>query len=250
MSAANLSFYARIDNLVPNYQAQPAKHGPHSFWSPPTIRTGYTRTSNTLFRWRGGIMTQIPANDPVNHALNVVHSAATVFTQYPHTPHLLVVPFNAQSRHAYQNPGGWRPITFRHVRINNTQHTYSAVLANGDRQHIAAQGSPHWMPQLLPSFYYDQGGSTRVQAGLIGSIPLLIALAAFSAPPPSLPGVLTSCLQPGQWLPHQYQYPSGRKSGYSIFFQDQAHYIQMFLRGAWSSQSSSILTMQDLIKSL
>ena len=250
MSAANLSFYARIDNLVPNYQAQPRRNGENSYWSPPTIRTGYTRTSSTLFRWRGGVMTQIPANDPVNHALNHVHSAATIFTQMPDTPHLLVVPFNAQLRHAYQNPGGWRPLSFRHVRINNTQHTYSAVLANGDRQHIAAQGSLHWMPQLLPSFYDVQSGSARVQAGLIGSLPLLIALAAFSAPPNFLPAVLTSCLQPGQWRPHQYQYPSGRKSGYSVFFQDQAHYFQMFMRGAWSSPSSSIPTMKDLVKSL
>ena len=44
-------------------------------------------------------MTQIPANDPVSHALNHAHSAATTFTQNPDTSHLLVVPFDARSRH-------------------------------------------------------------------------------------------------------------------------------------------------------
>lgn len=170
-------------------------------------------------------MTAVAANDPVNRSLHQIHSAATIFTQNPDTPHLLVVPFDAQMTHAYENPGGWRPLVFHHFRINNTQRTYSAVSANGDRQHIAAPGSPHWMPQLLPRVYDYQTGSPRIQAGLIGSLPLLIALAAFSAPPAALVGVLTNCLRPRVWRPHQYQYPAGRKFGFSIIFKDQAHWV-------------------------
>ncbi|CAF9930660.1 hypothetical protein IMSHALPRED_008245 [Imshaugia aleurites] len=142
-------------------------------------------------------------------SLGHTHSAATVFTQNPDTPHLLAVPFDAQSTHAYENNGGWRPLAFRHVRIGNTQRAYSAVTTYGDRQHIAARGSPHWMPQLLPSVYDFQTGSPRIQAGLIGSIPLLIALAAFSAPPAALGAVLTRCVRPSAWQPHQYHYPMG-----------------------------------------
>ena len=172
-------------------------------------------------------MTQVPASDPVGNALSHVHSAATIFTKHPNTPHLLVVPFNAQARRAFDNDGGWRPLTFRHVQIYNTQHTYSAVSANGDRQHIAARGSPHWMPQLLPKIYDDQSGSSRVQAGLIGSLPLLIALAATSAPPAYLVGVLTNCLRPGAWFPYEYQYPSGRESCYHLCMV-RSKYLQMF----------------------
>ena len=160
-----MSFYARIDSLVPNYQAQLTRRGPYPFWYSPTMMNECTQTTSTLFHWRGGIMTQVSANDPVGNALNHAHSAATLFTLYPDTPHLLVIPFNAQLKHARRNVGGWRPLTFRHVRINNTQHSYSAVSADGDRRHIAAQGSPHWMPQLLPKIYNDQSGNSRVQAG-------------------------------------------------------------------------------------
>ena len=249
MPGENLSFYVRIDHLEPNYQAQPPQHGPHGYWSPPNIRTGYTTRSSSFFCWRGGSMTHFPANYPISQALGQIHSAATIFTQNPDTPHLLVVPFDARMRHVYQYPGGWRPLVFRHVPIDSTQ-SYSAVLANGDRQHIAAPGSPHWMPQLLPRVYDYQSGSARVQAGLIGSIPLLIALAAFSARPTFLPAVLTSCLQLGRWLPHQHQYPVGRKLDSSVLFQDQAHCIQILPREASSSLSTSILsTLKDLTMS-
>ena len=205
------SFYVLIDSLEPNYQAQPAQHGPHGFWAPPTIRTGYTTKISNLFHSGNSIMTHIAVNKAVARLPTEVYSTATIFTQNPDTPHLLAVPFDARIRHICHYPGAWRPLTFRHVRIANSEHTYSAVSANGDHQHIAARGTSHWMPQLLPEVYNDQSQSTRKQAGLIGSLPLLIALAAFSAPTSFLESVLTSCVRPGRWQPHQYQYPAGRK---------------------------------------
>ena len=214
--AVNVSFYVLVDGLEPNYQAQNAQHGSHGYWSPPTIRTGYTQRSRSLFNWRGGLMTPIIANEVVNYPLGRIHSAATIFTQNPDTPHLLVVPFDARTGDIYRYPGGWRPLTFNHVRIENTQRIYSAVSAGGNRQHIAARGSSHWMPQLLPKVYDDQSQNTRIQAGLIGSLPLLIALAAFSASASFLELVLTSCVQPQRWQPHQYQYPAGRKLQNSV----------------------------------
>ena len=205
------SFYVRIDHLAPNYQGQSAQHGPHGYWSPPTIKTGYITRSINYFHWLNGSMIYYPANGPLVQALYPIHSAATVFTQNPDTPHLLVVPFDVRERDVNKYPGGWRPLTFRHVSIADTQRSYSSVEADGDRQHIAAPGSPNWMPQLLPRVYDYQSGNPRVQAGLIGSIPLLIALAAFSAPPTFLKSVLISSLRLGRWLPHEYHYPQGRK---------------------------------------
>ena len=208
---ARISFYVQLDPLVPDYEAQPARHGPHGFWAPPNVRSGYTRKPGYTFRWMDGYMAFIGPNDPVGRSLHQPYSAATVFTQNPDTPHLLVVPFDAQRTNVVEYPGGWRPLVFHHVRIGNTQRTYSAVSAHGDRQHIAALGSPHWIPQLLPPLYNYQSGPVRIQAGLIGSLPLLIALAAFSAPPGVLVGVLTNCIQPMAWRPHQFPYPAGRK---------------------------------------
>lgn len=208
----NLSFYVRIDPLEPDYKDQPARQGRNLFWVPSIVRSEFTRRDGTLFRWMGGIMTVVGTNDPVRCSLNRTHSAATVFTQHPDTPHLLVVPFDAQMRHPHQNSGGWQPLSFQHLRMNDTQRIYSAVSATGDRQHIAAPGSPHWMPQLLPRIYDDRkAGSPRIQAGLIGSLPLLLALAAFSAPPGVLAVVLINCVRSMTWRPHQYQYPAGRK---------------------------------------
>ena len=207
----NISFYARFDPLEPNYQEQPVRHGSHSFWIPPNSRDEYTRRSGILFRWMGGVMNVVGYNDPVTWPLHRIHSAATVFTQYPDTPLLLVVPFDAQMTHPHQNSGGWKPLYFQHVQIGNTQRFYSAVSATGDRQHIAAPGSRHWMPQLLPRIYDHQSGSPKIQAGLVGSLPLLLALAAFSAPPNVLAGVLTTCVSPGSWRPHDFAYPAGRK---------------------------------------
>ena len=217
-SASDITFYVLVDSLEPNYQAQSAQHGSHGYWSPPTIKAGYTTRSSSLFRWRGGIMVQIAAHEVVNYPLGPIHSAVTVFTQYPDTPHLLVVPFDARARDVDRYPGAWRPLTFRHARIAGTQGIYSVVSANADRQHIAVRGSSRWMPQLLPKVYDDQSQSTRTQAGLIGSIPLLIALAAFSAPITFLPSVLTNCVRPQRWHPHQLQYPAGRKLQRSVGF--------------------------------
>lgn len=217
-SGGNLSFYVQIDILEPNYQAQPVRHGPHGYWAPPNTRNGYNRKKGPLFRWMAGEMTYVTFNDPVAGSLHQTYGAATVFTQNPDTPHLLAVPFDAQLTNANQNSGGWRPLVFHHVRRGNTQHTYSAVSTIGDSQHIAAPGPPRWMPQLLPMVYDYQTGSPRIQAGLIGSIPILIALAAFSAPPAALVAVLTNCVRPGAWRPHEYHFPAGRKFGCPVFF--------------------------------
>lgn len=155
-------------------------------------------------------MTQVGAHGLVSHPVGQIYRAATVFTQNPDTPHLLAVPFDVRQRDVIGYPGLWRPLSFRHVPTPKLD-MYSAVVANGDCQHIAVRGSNHWMPQLLPRVYDDQSQSRRRQAGLIGEIPLLIALAAFSAPVSFLPSVLTNCVRTGRWQPHQYQYPSGRK---------------------------------------
>ena len=204
-----LSFYFRVDALAPDYHAPPGDHG---LWAPPDVRIGYTRTNSDLFRWVGGTITHVERGNPVDLSLQLFQSAMTVFAQNADNPHLLCVPFDARGTYTVEKSADWRPLAFRHIRVDNSQRMYSILSINGDHQHIAAQGSPRWAPQLLPPVYNCQKGSPRQQAGLIGSLPLLLALAAFSAPPTVLIGVMTNCLQPRSWRPHQYVYPAGRES--------------------------------------
>ncbi len=159
----------------------------------------------------GGGISQVVANDPIRRATLQCYQTATVFTQNEDTPHLLAVPFDARERNVRDEFRGWRPLTFNHERIPGTNSYYSYVASLGAENRIAAPGSAHWMPQLLPEWYQcgPQTPSTRVQAGLIGDLPLLLALAAFSTPPTAL-GVLLNSLRPGAWNPHGNPYPTGR----------------------------------------
>ena len=143
-------------------------------------------------------------------------SEVTVFTQMPDTQHLLAVSFDAATinvRDQYR----WLPLSFQHIRIGHSDTKYSSVQVVASQQHLAAPGAPHWIPQLLPAVYdyprTDHEGrslSTSVtSAGLIGSLPLLLALAAFSAPENLLDTILTQCLRRGAWVSHMY--PRGGK---------------------------------------
>ena len=123
-----------------------------------------------------------------------------MFTQRPDTDHLLAVGYDAQQK-LVAGHRRWRILSFDHVP-KDAKSTYSSVTLSGAEPRLAAPGSPDWLPQLLPVIYdyqnIDKTGnpvpSKTSSAGLIGSLPLLLALAAFSAPPESL-GAALSCVQ-------------------------------------------------------
>ena len=168
-----------------------------------------------LLRWEGGRISIVPENDDIRGIdLNrYVYRAATIFTQYPDTPHLLAVPFDARTRSVHHFGRGWQRITFIHNRVGNSSSNayYSYISNQGAEPRIAAPGSARWIPQLLPGWYNcDTRHDTRIQAGLIGELPLLFALASFSAPPTSqAQGVLLNSVARGTWHPHEL--PTGRK---------------------------------------
>ncbi|KAL8672074.1 MAG: hypothetical protein Q9168_003469, partial [Polycauliona sp. 1 TL-2023] len=147
---------------------------------------------------------------------HTLYDVATIFTQWSDTSHLLAVAFDAEKKDVAEDYGGWKVLSFDHIPRNELQRTYSSVGVAGAEKQLAAPGSSTWMPQLLPTIYnYDPSPNQSNQqrpnsAGLIGSLPLLFALPAFSAPPLQLSHVLTSFMQPGRWLTHQL--PHGRGS--------------------------------------
>ena len=82
---------------------------------------------------------------------------------------------------------------------------------------LAAPAPPHWIRLLLPCVYdyqpiSDNDGHPTEQpprsGGLVGKLPLLIGLAAFSAHPAELVSTLTQCIRPNRWISHSHQ--SGR----------------------------------------
>jgi len=149
-------------------------------------------------------------------SLGPEHSAATIFSQKDDTDHLLAVDFNALLRDVATYDPGWRVLSFDHMPKPNTNATYSSINILGGQKHLAARGSPAWMGQLMPHEYDYQRTenghpvpSTTTSAGLIGSLPMLVGLAAFSAPKDSLTAVLSSSIIPRTWRRHSL--PTGRK---------------------------------------
>lgn len=167
-----------------------------------------------LLRWENGRITIVPGNDPFQGTGldGNVYQTATVFTQKPDTSHLLAVPFDARTRSVQGR--GWHCIEFNHNQIGNSNRFYSYISDRGARLKIAAPMAPHWQPELLDPYYAcEDRHRTRIQAGLIGELSLLFALAAFSAPPTSQ-GSLLNSIVPRRWIPHGQS--TGRTSPESV----------------------------------
>ncbi|KAL8767920.1 MAG: hypothetical protein Q9209_005708 [Squamulea sp. 1 TL-2023] len=206
---SDISCLVLYEPLSPNYDKQPIRvgtDGGNKFWAPPNRKNAYNRSKagTRLFRWMGGRMTDITAKE-LNKKYSP-YSVATIFTQYRDTHHLLAVTFDAERKDVAEENGGWKVLSFDHIPQQGTPPTYySSVGVAGDQQQLAAPGSPAWMPQLLPAIYnYDSRQiPAPISAGLIGNLPILFALPAFSAQPEKLSDVLTSSMQPNRWLKHQ-----------------------------------------------
>ena len=220
----HLSFVFRIESLSPNYEVFPRWTTSTGAWAPPDRQEAYQSTFGTFWRWQGGRVTQIPYSDPCLRAGLRPYKVASLFSQDPDTPHLLVVPFDVRTRNVSDYQRGWLPITFDHHPISTSSGArdyYSSVSATGSESHLAAPGQGFWMPQLLPQWYNYRAppnSRARVHAGLIGNLPILLALAAFSVPAVNLAEAMKS-IQPGAWAPHRHPYPSGRTFK-SILFSD------------------------------
>ena len=217
MIPQNLSFYVRIQPLSPHngVHGQPIRHSELDDWLPPNRPYGiiYGQGPILLLRWAGGRVITVPPNNQIQ-AINLdgyLHRAATIFTQHPDAPHLLAVPFDARTRSVHLFGRSWQRIAFNHNRIGNSNSIayYSYISDQGAEPRIAAPGLPHWIPQLLPAWYdCDARHAPRTQAGLIGKLTILFALAAISAPLQSRETPLSS-MQPGKWMHHKLT--TGRK---------------------------------------
>lgn len=194
----DLSFIFSVRHLDPDYAIQPPQKTCRFCWVPPTMRNAFRSGELYLFRWSGGRIHQIVSASP----LGAHFDSATVFTH--RTGHLLAVELDAQETDVASTDQGWRELSFNHEPEGNSGRFYSYVDVLGLEEKIAAP-STHLMTQLLPSVYNCQQADPLVtNAGLIGSLPILLAMAAFTAAPDQLTTVFTRYVQPGVWQNHQH----------------------------------------------
>ncbi|KAI9707574.1 MAG: hypothetical protein M1836_000535 [Candelina mexicana] len=200
---SGLSFIFRIDPLEPDFSVQGRLGYPRlGFWQPPTVRRAYTRTTGEFYRWKDGTIAS--ATDINLTTLLYSFRTATVFSQETDTSHLLAVEYDATAENVAGNlKGEWQPLSFQQKR------DYSYINCHGDMTLLPFPGSATWMPQLVPSCYNCRE-TDRAAAGLVGKLPLLISLVAFSCSPEPLyvDYVLKHHVLPREWRPHNY--PSGR----------------------------------------
>ncbi|KAL8793329.1 MAG: hypothetical protein Q9195_004106 [Heterodermia aff. obscurata] len=212
LPALDPGFIAKVEEIGPNYDNQPprSQDDPRGFFSPPDQRNALiTRSVSFFFRFRGGVLQEVPQNDAARQQ-GEFYAAATVFSQARRTDHLLTVPFDARTGNVSETDYDWRCLSFRHEPAQNGG-TYAFLAFIGEEEGLPAV-VPAW-EKLIPQPYryqktYENGnpippGTTC--AGLIGSLPLLLALAAFSARPDALiPALRESRLATGRWVPHNY----------------------------------------------
>lgn len=215
----DLSFVVKVDEILPNFEKTPPlpEFNVQGLFLPPKQRNSYDSGSGRYFRFKHGCFDAL-GPDPVEKKLHVsalaLYSAATVFSQAPHTDHLLLVRFDARLEDV-SVWNEWTSLTFDY-KEKNSSSSYASLI--GDQYELSAPIPPEWN-NLIPQPYRYQkkidAEGRIVQpntkfAGLIGNLPLLVALAAFSAPRDNLDEVLKNHIRGGRWIPHNYN--TGRQS--------------------------------------
>ncbi|KAK4565845.1 hypothetical protein LTR86_003694 [Recurvomyces mirabilis] len=106
-------------------------------------------------------------------------------------------------------PDDWSKLSFDHI---DRGRSYAGV--DKEYQDLAViQEDSHWPDQLLPDTYgADERTDTPRRGGLVGDLPLLIALMAFSLPPNDVTAYLPPCIASPSWRvygPNQFSRGAG-----------------------------------------
>lgn len=118
----------------------------------------------------------------------LIDSAATMFSQRHDTDHLLAVNLNALFTDVDNAIQELRVLSFDHVIRPKPNIAYSFLTTLGSKNNLTACGAPNWIGQLLPHEYDYQRTTPdgypiplrTTSAGLTGSLPVLIGLAALT----------------------------------------------------------------------
>lgn len=173
-------------------------------WIPPT-KSQFLRAGNPhYFRWCNGSITRLPS---ISSDKLQVYQAASIFCEAPTLP-LLAISVDATRQDVGSNPSHpqWTRVQFRPCpQSGHSNQLYSYIDFVASELHTASPMPGHITPQLVPHQHNLQHGDNRRNAGLIGELTLLIGLAIFSAGPEFIASVLSTCITPGRWIPHQHR---------------------------------------------
>lgn len=220
-------FLVSIEHIQPDWSVQAPRSDTHGYFWPPTVPLAYHRNPPGLFRWKDGNLTPMTTNDPGWQPNLVCHSRATVFSQQDKTDHLLAVELDATTVPIPHDNHRWDTLHFEHIAVPGQSQAakppyYSKINMQGIEGKIAAPASNRIVNQILPHCYnyvrelhgHVEIEATKSSAGLIGSLPILISLAAFSAPLDLLRQTLQNHVRRNTWISHTH--PLGRKKNVSL----------------------------------
>ena len=158
-----------------------------------------------------------PITDREQYKPGQVHGIATLYAlgEMPGAPkdHLWVSKSNI-SAYPSKIMRSLKSITMNQKRqesADSLEHYFTSIEFKGKNKTTAARQPKNIVPELLPE-QYNGAESLRKNAGLIGSLPLLIGLAALSAPKGRMGDILTECIRPNTWKPHGLEPKRGNMS--------------------------------------
>jgi hypothetical protein len=183
-----------------------------SFWMPPVRTSQFRRTAGNIYRWRLGESSLITGKETLGME---VYSTVSMFYQ-ARQDNFLVARVDC-TRDAQLN--GWSQTRFKN-KLNNISEVgfFGAKLGLS----ASAKGST-WMPQLLPQVYDHRARDTgkhrldTQDGGLCGDLPILFAMAAYSAKVEDAEAVIAECFKLGGWVPHAAELGIGRKSYFTMY---------------------------------
>jgi hypothetical protein len=222
-------FCFSIKYIKPNYELQERRRNipPDPLWLPPDEIAFTTLRESPWYYWDQGLVSQVPT---ARRAHIQLHRTTSMFWSSDREA-FLHVPVDCTRVAVRKAMGGqnndvplqWSRISFHPLRIQN--RCVSLVGYSYERNHLEAQGSPSWMPQLLPGAYRCRAlPQHQGHCHLAGDLSVLLCLAGFSLPqaPADIIGrLLRETNQGTEWRHHEighgskinlYLFPTRRRS--------------------------------------
>jgi hypothetical protein len=181
-----LCFCFFIKSIEPDYgiqarlQTQPA----NPLWVPPTKMDAFKNRGITgWYSWRDGEVQKVANTDVDTHLR--LHRTTSMFWCADRQA-FLHVPYDCTRVNVGIKRDGvplkWERLSFHHKEFKQAE-CISLVGYRYEKNELGAEGSPAWVPELIPSVYQLHKPSEYQQCHLAGDLSVLIALAAFSTVP-------------------------------------------------------------------
>ena len=174
----------------------------HNNWDPPIRKNQFSKSDRCRFRWQNGSLSVLGSDDPIMRQQWTRRSTASVFPQSA-AGQLLIVNIDVTEQDVSESYyGRWTALNFRHIKVEGSKRSYYSYLDFvADQAVTAARVRNHVVPQLLPEIHNSRD-HRREHAGLIGKLPLLVAIAALSGATNVRNAIMRACVQPSRWARH------------------------------------------------